>query len=210
MMHGKFITLEGTEGAGKSTALRYIQAELERYSLDVLVTREPGGTEIAEEIRKVLLHTATEEKMQPETELLLMFAGRLQHIKSCIEPALKAGKWVVSDRYIDASYAYQSGGRGIPVEKIELLDKFVVGSMYPQLTLLLDLPAEVGFARAEKRSSVRDRIEQEKIDFFERVRNAYLVRAKQDPQRIKVIDASKSLAEVKEQISDTINKFINV
>jgi len=204
MKRGKFITIEGTEGAGKSTAIQFIRDELVRDGHDVVLTREPGGTEIAEQIRNVLLHTASAEVMQPETELLLMFAGRAQHIASCIEPALQAGKWVVSDRYVDASYAYQGGGRGLSKQKIEALDTLVVDKHYPDLTILLDLPASLGFSRAVKRTSQRDRIEQEKIDFFERVRNAYLERAKQDPARIKIIDASKDIPAVQAQLRDVL------
>jgi dTMP kinase len=208
MSRGRFITIEGTEGAGKSTALAFICDFLQTAGHDIVRTREPGGTEIAEEIRKVLLHTATNERMRSETELLLMFAGRAQHVAACIEPALAAGKWVVSDRYIDASYAYQGAGRGIDTQYIATLDKMVVGDHYPDLTLLLDLPAELGFARAVKRNAQRDRIEQEKIDFFVRVRNAYLARAKADPERIKVIDASLDLAQVQAQLASCLQDFL--
>lgn len=208
MTRGKFITIEGTEGAGKSTALQFIKDYLLRINKDVVMTREPGGTEIAEEIRKVLLYPASNEKIFPETELLLMFAGRAQHINHCILPALQSGKWVVSDRYIDASYAYQGGGRGLDKNKIKVLDEQVVGEHYPDLTLLLDIPADMGFARTEKRGSQKDRIEQEKIDFFDRVRNTYLERAKQEPKRIVVIDASLSLPEVQKQISKALDAFL--
>ncbi len=208
MTRGKFITLEGTEGAGKSTALKFVCEFLQNAGCEVVTTREPGGTEIAEEIRKVLLHTTTNERMQPATELLLMFAGRAQHIAALIEPALAAGKWVVSDRYVDASYAYQGAGRGIDAQRIAEVDKIVVGKNYPDLTLLLDIPAEKGFARAVKRNAERDRIEQEKIDFFERVRNEYLARAKADPARIKVIDASLMLEQVQNQIKSCLQEFM--
>lgn len=208
MTCGKFITIEGTEGAGKSTALQFIKAYLLRANKDVVMTREPGGTEMAEEIRKVLLYPASSEKMTPETELLLMFAGRAQHISHCILPALQSGKWVVSDRYIDASYAYQGGGRGLDINKIKILDEQIVAGHYPDLTLLLDIPADLGFARTEKRGSQKDRIEQEKIDFFDRVRNTYLERAKQEPKRIVVIDASLALPQVQKQISETLDAFL--
>lgn len=208
MKRGKFITIEGTEGAGKSTALQFIQSYLTKAGKEVVVTREPGGTVVAEEIRKILLHPMNSETIQPETELLLMFAGRAQHISRCILPALQSGKWVISDRYIDASYAYQGGGRGIDFYHIKALDKLVVGNFYPDLTLLLDVPAEIGFARAEKRSPIRDRIEQEKIDFFLRVRSVYLDRAKQDPNRIKIIDASLALPVVQANIGKALDTFI--
>ncbi len=209
MKRGQFITIEGTEGAGKSTAMTFISDFLHAAGRDVVKTREPGGTEIAEQIRNVLLHTPANERMQPETELLLMFAGRAQHIAACIEPALIAGKWVVSDRFVDASYAYQGAGRGIDTQYIATLDKMVVGKHYPNLTLLLDVPAEMGFSRAVKRNATRDRIEQEKIDFFERVRNAYLARAKADPKRIKVIDASLSVDQVQDQIANCLLEFVS-
>ncbi len=208
MKEGKFITIEGTEGAGKSTALQFIQDYLIQANKQVVLTREPGGTEIAEEIRKILLHSSPQEKMQPETELLLMFAGRAQHIQTCIIPALSAGKWVVSDRYIDASYAYQGGGRGMDWQQIKTLDQLVVKNSHPDLTLLLDIPAELGCARAEKRGAPKDRIEQEKIDFFVRVRNAYLERAKHDPKRIKVIDASRELSAVQVQMRRVLDEFL--
>ncbi len=208
MKRGQFITVEGTEGAGKSTAMQFICEFLQKAGCELVKTREPGGTEIAEEIRKVLLHSTASEKTQPVTELLLMFAGREQHIATLIEPALAAGKWVVSDRYVDASYAYQGAGRGIDKQYITELDKMVVGKYYPDLTLLLDIPAEVGFARAVKRNAERDRIEQEKIDFFVRVRNEYLARAKADPARIKIIDATLSLEQVQNQIELCLKEFM--
>jgi dTMP kinase len=208
MTRGKFITIEGTEGAGKSTALSFIQAYLVRAKVDIFLTREPGGTEIAEEIRKVLLYPASSETMSPNTELLLMFAGRAQHISQCILPALEAGLWVVSDRYVDASYAYQGGGRGIDMKKITMLDQLVVGDVYPDLTLLFDVPAELGVARTEKRGSQKDRIEHERVEFFMRVRDAYLERAKQDVKRIKMIDASQPLPAVQAQIVSVLDAFL--
>lgn len=208
MTRGKFISIEGTEGAGKSTALQFIQTYLQTSNIELILTREPGGTEIAEEIRKVLLHTTNSESMSRQTELLLMFAGRAQHIQQRIQPALQRGSWVVSDRYIDASYAYQGGGRGMAMDEIQLLDQFVVGDVYPDLTLLLDVPADLGFARTETRGSQKDRIEQEKVDFFMRVRNTYLERAKQDPNRIKIIDASQTLNAVQDQIRVVLDEFL--
>jgi len=205
-MRGKFITIEGVEGAGKSTAIQFIQQYLSHVNL--ISTREPGGTEIAEEIRKILLYPNNSEPMQVKTELLLMFASRAQHISQCIQPALAAGKWVMSDRYIDASYAYQGYGRGIEIEIIKALDKFVVGDLYPDLTILMDVPVEIGIMRAEQRNTKKDRIEHEQVDFFKRIRNAYLDRAATEPQRIKVIDASQSLTAVQEQIQQVLEQFV--
>ncbi len=208
MMCGKFITIEGTEGAGKSTALTFIAEHLKRCQIEVMLTREPGGTDRAEEIRRVLLQTTNKEAMLAETELLLMFAARAQHIRYSIRPALEAGRWVLSDRYVDASYAYQGGGRQLAIEQIAALDHWVVGELYPDLTLLLDVPAELGMMRAEKRGQPKDRIEQEQMAFFTRVREAYLERAKQDCHRIKIIDAGLPLQSVEEQIRHVINAFL--
>ena len=207
MLQGKFITLEGSEGAGKSTALEYIREYFARAHIDIVVTREPGGTPIAEEIRQLLLHHSSSETMRPETELLLMFACRAQHVAHCILPALQAGKWVVSDRFVDASYAYQGGGRGVDVHDIEAIDNIVVDDVYPDLTLLLDVPVTIGIKREEKRGAGKDRIEQEKLEFFERVREAYLERARQNSARIKVIDASQPLDKVKKQIHQVLDEF---
>lgn len=190
-MRGKLITIEGTEGAGKSSALAFIHTYLENHHRPVTLTREPGGTVIGESIRQILLHTPNNEPLSPEAELLLMFAARAQHIKQVIMPALQAGQWVVSDRYVDASYAYQGGGRLIEQRTIAFLDHWLVADYQPDLTLLFDLPVEVGLARAASRGEGKDRIEQEKIDFFERVRQAYLARAKEAPERIKIIDANQ-------------------
>jgi dTMP kinase len=207
-MRGKFITIEGSEGAGKSTALTFIREKLSKQFPDAVFTREPGGTPIAENIRQVLLHGSREETMQPETELLLMFAGRAQHIGHVIRPALEVGKLVLSDRYIDASYAYQGGGRQLSMSMIETLDQLVVGKLYPDLTLLLDVPVAIGLARTEKRGGQKDRIESEQVDFFERVRKVYLARAKAAPERIKVIDASQPQDQVQSQIEQVLNDFL--
>ena len=204
-MRGKLITIEGIEGAGKSTALHFIKNYFKQ--MDLVLTREPGGTELAEEIRNLLLHPASTEKMHAQTELLLMFAGRAQHINECIVPALHAGKWVISDRYIDASYAYQAYGRGLDPHMIKVLDELVVGSLYPDLTILMDVPPEIGMQRAEKRQTQKDRIEQEQLDFFHRVREGYLSRAKQDAHRIKIIDASQSIEIVEMQIAKVLQSF---
>ncbi len=209
MQKGKFITVEGTEGAGKTTSLQFIKKYFQDIQHDIVWTREPGGTPLAEKIRDILLKPLTDEVMAAETELLLMFAARAQHLQQCILPALVAGKWVVSDRFVDASYAYQGGGRKMDLQKIKMLDQLVVNHHYPDLTLLLDISPEMGFARAEKRGTEKDRIEQEKIDFFVRVREGYLARAQQDPQRIKVIDASADVLEVENQIRRALDTFMS-
>lgn len=210
MRTGKLISIEGTEGAGKSTALEFIRNYLTGMKVDVAWTREPGGTEIAEEIRRLVLHPQTEEEIEPEAELLMMFAARIQHLRKIILPALSLGKFVVIDRFIDASYAYQGGGRGVDLESIRWLDQWIVGPVYPSLTLLLDVEPEKGFERAAKRSTDKDRIEREDMDFFVRVRNTYLERAKDDPERIKIIDASLSLPAVQEQIRDVLDNFLQL
>jgi dTMP kinase len=209
MSWGKFISIEGTEGAGKSTALDYIANYLTEAGLKVVLTREPGGTSVSEEIRKLLLHSQS-ETIPPITELLLMFASRAQHLEHCIVPALTQGTWVVSDRYVDASYAYQGGGRGISAQDIQCLDKLVVGNWYPDLTLLLDIPADLGMRRTEKRGIEKDRIEQERMDFFERVRRVYLNRATENPQRIKIIDASQPVSAVQDQIHRVLDHFMRI
>jgi dTMP kinase len=209
MVRGKFISIEGGEGAGKSTALQFIKKYLMHAKIDALWTREPGGTEMGEQIRNLLLHPLSQEAITPQTELLLMFAARDQHLKNCIIPALNAGKWVVSDRFVDASYAYQGGGRGMNMEHIRTLDQWIVQDVYPDLTLLLDIDPVLGFQRTEKRGTEKDRIEQEKMDFFVRVRNVYLARAEQAPQRIKIIDASQELEIVENQIRDVLDKFVH-
>jgi dTMP kinase len=206
-MKGYFITVEGIEGVGKSTAVKYIQEYLLQAQKEVVLTREPGGTEIAEKIRHILLTPSHEERMLPETELLLMFAARAQHIKQIIEPALLEGKWVVCDRFVDASYAYQGGGRKISLKHIEMLEQWIVNNVKPNLTILLDAPSEVGLARAKHRGP-QDRIEQEKIDFFDRVRHGYLMRAEQNKSRFCVIDATQSLATVQEKVRDVLRDIL--
>lgn len=207
MAYSKFITIEGTEGAGKSTALEFVDAFFTNLNQEFVLTREPGGTELAEEIRKLILYPKSREILEPLSELLLMFAGRAQHISHCILPELRAGKWVISDRYVDASYAYQGGGRGIAIDHIKALDKLIVGDVYPELTLLLDVPADLGLSRTLMRLTTKDRIEEEQIDFFVRVRNTYLKRAKEDPKRIKIIDASLPLPDVEAQINKVLAEF---
>lgn len=206
-MRGKLITLEGIEGAGKTTVLQFIQNYGLAKQWPLRVTREPGGTVSAEKIRQLLLHDGSAEPLTPLTELLLMFAARQQHITQVIAPALAAGEWVLSDRYIDASYAYQGGGRQLPMASIQALDSMVVGAYQPDLTLLLDVPVAVGLARTVQRGAQQDRIEQEKSDFFQRVREVYLQRAHAAPDRIKCIDASQPLAQVTAQIQQLLDQF---
>lgn len=198
-MKGRLITIEGVEGAGKSTVQRYIQEQLIEAGIPCVMTREPGGTPIAEAIREVLL-AHYEEMMSPDAELLLMFAGRAQHISQVILPALQRGQWVVCDRFTDASFAYQGGGRGIPLSHIRELASWVQGDLEPDLTLLMDLPVDVGFSRIASRDA-KDRIEHEGKDFFERVRERYLIRARKFPQRFRIVDAEQDFDYVKEQVS---------
>ena len=193
-MSGLFITLEGPEGAGKSTNREYLAACLRAQGVEVLLTREPGGTPLAERIRELLL-TPSDEVMAADTELLLMFAARAQHIAAVIAPALARGAVVLCDRFTDATYAYQGGGRGLPVERIAQLEQFVQGDLRPDLTLVFDLPIEIGLARAAARGRL-DRFEQEGRAFFDSVRQAYLDRAAATPERYRVLDAGQSLAQV--------------
>ncbi|MVW77059.1 dTMP kinase [Pseudomonas xionganensis] len=193
-MSGLFITLEGPEGAGKSTNREYLAECLRRQGLDVLMTREPGGTPLAERIRELLLAPSA-EPMASDTELLLVFAARAQHLAQVIRPALERGCVVLCDRFTDATYAYQGGGRGLSTSRIAVLEAFVQGDLRPDLTLIFDLPVEVGLARAAARGRL-DRFEQEGQAFFQAVRQAYLQRAAAEPQRYRIIDAGQSLAQV--------------
>jgi len=198
---GLFITLEGPEGAGKSTNLNYLAARLREQGLEVVLTREPGGTELAEKIRELLL-APSDELMAADTELLLVFAARAQHLAQVIRPALARGAVVLCDRFTDATYAYQGGGRGLSVARIAELEQFVQGDLRPDLTLVFDLPVEVGLARAAARGRL-DRFEQEGQAFFEAVRQAYLQRAQAEPQRYNLLDAAQSLEAVQRAI-DTL------
>ncbi|QNK00861.1 dTMP kinase [Dyella telluris] len=191
---GKLISLEGGEGAGKSTLLAGLQKHLREQGVDLVQTREPGGTPLGEAVRAIVLDPAHRD-MSAETELLLMFASRAQLVRECIEPALAAGQWVLCDRFTDASYAYQGGGRGVPAERIALLEQWATHGLTPDLTLLLDLPVATGRARAAGRGEA-DRIEVEGDNFFERVRAAYRARAAAEPGRFRIIDASLTPAEV--------------
>ncbi|PMB54900.1 Thymidylate kinase [Coxiella-like endosymbiont] len=203
---GPFISFEGIEGVGKTTALRYIRECLEDNDIPYLITREPGGTPIAEAIRKVLLNHYN-EMMYPDTELLLMFAGRAQNIAQVVLPALRKGKWVLSDRFTDASFAYQGGGRGIAFKHIEELARWVQGNLKPDLTFLLDAPISVGLSRVKSRGA-RDRIETEGLGFFKRVRESYLAQARRDPKRFRIIHAGQELSEVKEQLRQVIDPLL--
>ena len=206
-MTGKFITIEGIEGAGKTTCIQVVTEVTERQGISAIHTREPGGTDLGEDLRNLLLghkHIG----MSDDAELLMMFAARAQHIAQKIKPALDVGKWVLCDRFTDATYAYQGYGRGIPLEKIASLENWVQGALRPDLTLLMDLPVEVGMKRAGKRSAP-DRFESEAWDFFERIRKGYLSIAAEQPSRVKVIDASQDLANVQAQIRAAMEAFVN-
>lgn len=202
----KFITFEGVDGAGKSTHLAWFADALRQRGLDVVVTREPGGTPLGEQLREILLN----QPMSIGTEAMLMFAARLEHIEQVIKPALRADKWVISDRFSDASFAYQGGGRGLDWDKLTQLEQWVHPDLQPDLTLFFDVPVEV--ARQRLRMSVRagannvslDRFEQEQSDFFERVRAGYHKRVQQNPQRYVVIDAAQPLESVKHKLEEII------
>lgn len=205
-MSGLFITLEGPEGAGKSTNRDYLAERLRAAGCDLLLTREPGGTPLAERIRELLLAPSA-EPMAADTELLLVFAARAQHLAQVIRPALAAGKVVLCDRFTDATYAYQGGGRGLAAERIAVLEQFVQGELHPDLTLVFDLPVEVGLARAAARGRL-DRFEQEAQDFFEAVRQTYLARARLAPQRYRLLDAAQPLAAVQAQLDRLLPELL--
>ncbi|MBZ4193345.1 MAG: dTMP kinase [Candidatus Contendobacter sp.] len=201
-MTGRFITIEGSEGAGKTTQLAFMREFLEQSGCPVTLTREPGGTGLGEELRALLLgHRA--DGMALTTETLLMFAARAEHLERVIRPALAAGQWVLCDRFTDATYAYQGGGRGLPMAQIAVLENWVQGDLRPDLTLLLDLPVTVGLARAGKRGAA-DRFERETVDFFERVRMTYLDLARQVPERYRIIDAARSVERVRVEVKSVL------
>ena len=202
MRHGKFITIDGVEGAGKSTQIDLICSYLHEKGIEVVRTREPGGTDIGEKIRSVLLDVDNNE-MHSDTELLLMFSSRNELIQNKIIPALNDGKWVVSDRFTDASFAYQGGGRMLSLDRIAKLENWVLGSFKPDLTFLLDISVEIGMTRVEARNA-KDRIEQEERAFFERVRSVFIERSKIYPDRIKLINAERSVDEIQTQIQSII------
>lgn len=203
---GKFLTLEGIEGVGKSTNMSFISAFLQDKGIDHVLTREPGGTKLAEEIRGLLLNKKA-EKISDTTELLMMFAARSQHLENFILPNLKAGTWVLCDRFTDSSFAYQGGGRRIEMAFLESLETIVQGDLRPDIVFLLDAPIETGLQRVLERGD-KDRFEEETIEFFARVRKVYLQRAKQFPERFRVIDSSADIASVQEKIGEELNHFI--
>ncbi|HXH04563.1 MAG TPA: dTMP kinase [Candidatus Competibacteraceae bacterium] len=202
---GRFITLEGIEGAGKSTLMAFARDYLAAAGKRVLTSREPGGTELGEAIRGLLLHN----EMAVDTELLLLFAARAEHLERVIRPALAAGVWVVCDRFTDATYAYQGGGRGVPAGRIELLEDWVQDGLRPDLTLLLDLPVEQGLARAGRRGSA-DRFERETVEFFQRIRGRYLELAAAAPRRYRVIAADLPLPAVRQTVAAALDELLAV
>ena len=196
------ITIEGIEGVGKSSNIQYIAKCFQKSGHEVVLTREPGGTPIAEDIRQILLKSY-DEKTLPETELLLLYAGRLQHVAHVIKPALEAGKWVICDRFNDATYAYQGAGRGIAKHKIDILNDWALEGFAPDCTIILDAPVEVAMGRIMHERSL-DRFEKEKALFFEKIRQAYLERAKLNPERYYIVDAQKPLVEVQQALDGII------
>jgi len=207
MSRGRFITVEGIEGAGKTSCLELLEARIRARGHQLLVTREPGGTPLGEDLRNLLLDHR-HDGMADDTELLLMFAARAEHLHARIEPALAGGAWVLCDRFTDATYAYQGYGRGIHLQRIATLETWVQGERRPDLTLLLDLPVETGLERAGRRSTP-DRFESQALAFFERVRRGYLSLAAMHPDRYRVIDADQPLAAVSAQVVDEIDRFLD-
>ncbi|WP_323844445.1 dTMP kinase [Microbulbifer magnicolonia] len=206
MPRGKFITLEGVEGVGKSTNLQFVTDWLRKQGVAFVQTREPGGTPLAEQLRELLL-SKREEVVDPTAELLMVFAARAQHLAQVIMPALERGDWVICDRFTDATYAYQGGGRQLDRSLIALLEQTVQGDLRPDRILLLDLDPDVGLQRAA-RTGAADRFESEQLAFFQRVRAAYRERAAADPSRYAVIDASRPLEEVQQQLQSELEKLI--
>ena len=205
---GCFITIEGTEGVGKSTNVEFIRQYLADKGVALRLTREPGGTPLAEEIRELLLKPR-DEVVSDNAEILLVFAARAQHVDQVIKPALAAGEWVLSDRFTDATFAYQGAGRGISWNRIQQLEQFVLGDLRPDLTILLDIPVEVGMARVMQRGEP-DRFEREKLDFFDKVRQGYHHRLRAEPERFALIDASQSLQDVQQQIAAALAEKLDI
>jgi len=205
MYKGKFITIEGSEGAGKSTNIQYIQDYLQAKNIDFIATREPGGTPIAEKIRDLLLDKKNTSLCE-DAELLLMFAARSQHLNELIIPALDAGKWVLSDRFTDATYAYQGGGRGLAKNKIAQLEQWVQEDLRPDATILLDIPVELGMERVRNRGET-DRFEEEQMSFFKRIRDTYLQLAKDNPQRFHIINTEPAIDEVYQQLKLVLDQL---
>jgi dTMP kinase len=206
-MLGRFITIEGVEGGGKTTNINFIAKLLKEKGKQIVLTREPGGTEVSEAIRDILLSKEL-PAMHQDTELLLMFAARAEHLQKKILPALAQGKWVLCDRFTDASYAYQGGGRGIAIERIATLERWVQGDFRPDHTFLFDLDAETGLSRAKNRGET-DRFEQEELGFFNRIRAKYLEMATQDSDRYHIINAQHNLAQVQKQVADTLTSILS-
>ncbi|MDD2740732.1 MAG: dTMP kinase [Rhodocyclaceae bacterium] len=202
-MKGKFITFEGIDGAGKSSHVEWLAETMRQRGVVVVVTREPGGTELGEKLRGLLLS----ESMHLETETLLMFAARREHLAQVIEPALKRGEWVVCDRFTDATFAYQGGGRGLDRNKLQQLEHWAHENRQPDLTLLFDLPLDVARERIALASRVLDRFEQERADFHERVRQVYLDRAKNNPSRIRVIDGQETIENIRKSLEQIISSI---
>ncbi len=200
-MRGKFITLEGIDGAGKSSHLAFIADRIRRRGHEVITTREPGGAPLSEKLRAMLLH----EKMHADTEVLLMFAARREQLLETIQPALDRGTWVICDRYTDSTYAYQCGGRGLPEERVQVLEQWVHGNLQPDLTFLFDAPLMVARERLEKSTPNPDKFEREQGEFFARVRGAYLQRAAQHPARLKVIDSSRTLEAIQADLASYLD-----
>ncbi len=205
-MAGKFLTIEGGEGVGKTTNIEFIQQYLVSNNINLCSTREPGGTPLAEKIRGLLLDPDN-KGMAHDCELLLVFAARAEHIEQVIRPALQQGEWVLCDRFTDATYAYQGGGRGLSKQRIAELEQMVQGDLRPDMTIVLDVPVEIGMARASNRGEL-DRFEQEEMAFFERVRQSYLERAAQSPERYAVVDASVPLEQVQAQIKAVLDGML--
>ena len=208
MIRGKFISVEGADGAGKTTQLDFIEKWLLQRKFDLVRTREPGGTELGERLRSILLD-ATELSISDEAELLMIFAARQQHLDQLIKPALAAGKWVLSDRFTDATYAYQGGGRGLDPGRIEILENWVQVGLQPDLTLVLDVSVDIGIERSTSRGADQDRFEREALAFKQAVRENYLSRAKRFPQRMRVVDASGSIDSVQNELERQLLGFVS-
>ncbi|WQH07467.1 dTMP kinase [Duganella zoogloeoides] len=203
MRNNKFITFEGIDGAGKSTHIAFVSKYLQDRGIDLVSSREPGGTQLGEKLRELVLH----ETMHLETEALLMFASRREHIAQVIAPALARGAWVISDRFTDASFAYQGGGRGMDLAKLDALEQWVHPHLQPDLTLLFDVPLDVARARLDATRTL-DKFEQEKTDFFAATRNEYLRRAAQFPQRFRLVDATRTIAEIEVEITGILDDLL--
>lgn len=205
-LKGRFLTVEGGEGAGKSTNIEYIKEYLANQGIDLVCTREPGGTAYAEKIRNLLLSHES-EPLAADAELLLIFAARAQHLNQLILPALERGQWVLCDRFTDATYAYQGAGRNLGCDKVAMLETFVQGGMRPDLTIILDVPVELGMQRVQSRGEL-DRFETEKTEFFKTVRQTYLDMATKDKKRYRIIDTSVSLDQVQSHIGDVLEQLL--